>query len=226
MPLAPIENLVFQGGKYYSAEKKNFFYKTKNKINEKGGAKGALYVGVIRALENLGILKDVKRVCGSSAGAITAFLLSLGLNAKQFEEIAGVNFQDFCDYKNKPGLGKYFGKTIDKLTDLLLIPAKGFLFSGENFSNWAEMLLEYLLGNKYLTFKQLSELVLKNKLLKELIVVGYPIDKEGLEKYIDSNGSLIFSAENTPNVLIADAVKKNFFFFNFFFFFLFHFFLF
>ena len=58
-PLHPYENLVFKGG----------------------GAKGAIYPGAIRALEEAGIMPYIKRFAGASAGAVTAALLAIGLDA-------------------------------------------------------------------------------------------------------------------------------------------------
>lgn len=63
---------------------------------EGGGGKGLIYVGAIKALENLGILRfqndkldplgQIKGVAGASAGAITATLLSIGYNSTQIQD--------------------------------------------------------------------------------------------------------------------------------------------
>merc|ERR1739848_919453 len=57
----PYESLVFKGG----------------------GAKGAIYPGAIRALEDVGVMPYIKRFAGASAGAVTAALLACGLSADQ-----------------------------------------------------------------------------------------------------------------------------------------------
>lgn len=61
----PIENLVFEGG----------------------GVKGIAYAGTVQALEEHNILSQVKRVAGSSAGGITAMLLSLGFQTDEIKTI-------------------------------------------------------------------------------------------------------------------------------------------
>ncbi len=59
-----------------------------------GGAKGSIYPGAIRALEDVGIMPYVKRFAGASAGAITATLLAVGLSAKQlFRELSNADIQ-------------------------------------------------------------------------------------------------------------------------------------
>ena len=57
-----------------------------------GGAKGAIYPGAIKALEDAGVMPYVKRFAGASAGAVTAALLAAGLSAEQiYIELGSVN---------------------------------------------------------------------------------------------------------------------------------------
>ena len=58
IPIYPFKNLVFRGG----------------------GMKGTAYTGALEILEQKGLLKQVERVAGSSAGAITATLISFNLD--------------------------------------------------------------------------------------------------------------------------------------------------
>ena len=62
-------------------------YAFKNLIFEGGGVKGIAYVGAIRELENRQIMKNIKRVGGTSAGAINAVLLTLGYTLKDTQKI-------------------------------------------------------------------------------------------------------------------------------------------
>jgi len=78
----PPENLVFSGG----------------------GPRGLAYVGALAALENVNdtnLINGVKRVCGTSAGAITAALLACGFNSEKlsaFSEKTPLNsLLDFDD---------------------------------------------------------------------------------------------------------------------------------
>jgi NTE family protein len=63
--ITPLENLAFKGG----------------------GPKGIAYVGVIEELERRGKMGEVKRVSGTSAGAITATLIGFGYDGKGTKKI-------------------------------------------------------------------------------------------------------------------------------------------
>ena len=66
-PDHPLECLVFKGG----------------------GAKGSIYPGAVRALEEAGVMPYIKRFAGASAGSIVAALLAVGLSADQlFHELS------------------------------------------------------------------------------------------------------------------------------------------
>lgn len=99
------------------------FTKTENLVFEGGGGKGVVYLGVVKALECMGLLplridsnlvsrdhlpyaavaenraNQVQRIAGSSAGAITAFMLSMGCTASQItnELVDAEQFLEFFD---------------------------------------------------------------------------------------------------------------------------------
>lgn len=54
-------------------------YPFRNLVFEGGGVKGSAYIGAIRALNEEGILPEIQRFGGTSAGAITALLLGLSI---------------------------------------------------------------------------------------------------------------------------------------------------
>ncbi|NGX32002.1 MAG: hypothetical protein K1060chlam4_00040 [Candidatus Anoxychlamydiales bacterium] len=70
-----------------------------NLVFQGGGAKGILYVGVLRALENMHARKELKRVAGTSAGAITATLVALGFSSSKIrEKLQNLDLKVFLDY--------------------------------------------------------------------------------------------------------------------------------
>ncbi|MET1113509.1 MAG: patatin-like phospholipase family protein, partial [Comamonas sp.] len=77
-PAPAIENLVLSGG----------------------GAKGMANAPALRALENLGLLEQVKKVVGSSVGAMTAVLLACGMSAKRFQRL--LNGSDMLSMLRSP----------------------------------------------------------------------------------------------------------------------------
>src|SRR5438552_8502231 len=71
---------------------------------EGGGGKGFAYLGAIDMLEKIkgkdgrSIMERVKGFAGASAGAITAFLLSIGYDYKSLSEfLKNTNFDSFYD---------------------------------------------------------------------------------------------------------------------------------
>ena len=73
-------------------------YHFRNLVFEGGGVKGIAYVGALEVLDKEGILKDIKRVAGTSAGALVAVLIGLGYSAKELKDILwSINFQNFLD---------------------------------------------------------------------------------------------------------------------------------
>lgn len=65
---------------------------------EGGGGKGFAYLGAVQVLEDLKIMSQIKGVSGTSAGAITALMLSIGMTAKDVEnELLHTDFNTFFD---------------------------------------------------------------------------------------------------------------------------------
>ena len=73
-------------------------YPFRNLIFEGGGVKGIAYVGALQELEKHKILKNIKRVGGTSAGAINAVLLALDYSLEDTRKILSeLNFNNFMD---------------------------------------------------------------------------------------------------------------------------------
>lgn len=112
----PIENLVFEGG----------------------GPKGLVYVGAIEVLEKRGILKNIKNVGGSSAGAMTALSLGLGYSAEKIKSIVyNAQIADFTDVtdENSPSV---LSKVKSGLSNLLFgdrEKGRG-IFLGNKLQEW------------------------------------------------------------------------------------------
>lgn len=142
-----------------------------------GAIRGAAHVGVLKALDELGVVPDV--FAGSSVGSIVAALCAVGYDYKELEEIfLSVNFELFRDIS--------FG-----------FAQKFALSKGEVFLNWFRELIEkkvykdqYVEGNNPpVKFKDID---------KELVVITTNM------KDFTCNE---FSSYVTPDFEIAMAVR-------------------
>ena len=73
-----------------------------------GGIRGIAYAGALQVLEEKGIAQGIEKVAGTSVGAITGALFSMGYTAKEIADI--MNGQDIAAFNDGEG---YFigGKT-------------------------------------------------------------------------------------------------------------------
>jgi predicted acylesterase/phospholipase RssA len=160
-----------------------------------GGVLGTAYVGALQALEEYklaGSLKPtngspivygkVKRVAGTSAGAICAALVALGNNAKEIDGIMdSMKFTDLVD--------------VDKD-----FPANGGLCLGISFLNWMEAQVKAIMKKDHATFIDLFDLARENPLYKDLHVFSHQVA---------SGRTFEFSAQSTPHVPISQAVRAS-----------------
>ena len=82
-------------------------YPFRNLVFEGGGVKGIAYAGAMKVLEKEGILENIRRASGTSAGSINAVLFAAGFNST--ETLKVLNQLDFNAFwtkrrRNHPGL--------------------------------------------------------------------------------------------------------------------------
>jgi NTE family protein len=158
----PITNLVFEGA----------------------GIRGIAYCGAISQLEKKGMMRSIKRVGGTSAGAITALALSIGYTGKELEEItASTNYKKFNDGRFTVAGGinrvnKYFG-----------------WYRSREFDEWLGKFIGKKTGNANITFEELHA---RNNQYLDLYVTGTSLN---LQK------TIVFSHEHYPKMKIRDAVR-------------------
>lgn len=153
-----------------------------NLVFEGGGIRGIAYAGVLKELESSGIIKDIEKVGGTSAGAITALMISLGYSSNEiYEIISETKFQKFND-----GEFIFFG-------GLSRLSENYGWYKGNKFTHWLEKIIEAKTGDAEITLKELQE-----KKFKQLYVTGTCLNKQKL---------LVFSAETYPQMKVKDAVR-------------------
>src|SRR5688572_31966980 len=138
----------------------------RNLVMEGGGVRGIAYGGALTELQKQGVLSEIKRVGGTSAGSIQAMLLALAYTPEEITQITyQTNINHFAD-------GRFifiggFSRMVNQF---------GW-YRGEKFSKWLGKRIEQKTGNANLTFFQLHELAL-NSGFRDLYVTGTDLSKQ------------------------------------------------
>jgi predicted acylesterase/phospholipase RssA len=117
----------------------------KNLVFSGGGMKGISYIGVMRALEEFGILKDIECFSGASVGGIFAALCSLGYR-----------YSELYDFV------KNFEYDLVSDIQLLGILSNYGLETGIKIERFIQILIKRKTGKMELTFKEHKEKTGKN----------------------------------------------------------------
>ena len=158
-------------------------YHFKNLVFEGGGVKGIAYVGALEVLDKEGILKNIKRVAGTSAGAMVAVLIGLGYTANELKDILwNLNFTEFLDDS--------FGKIRDTER---LIKEYGW-YRGDFFRNLMANYIKDKTGNGEATFRDLYD---AHK-YRDIYLIGADLS---------TGFSKVFCYKHTPDVKVADAAR-------------------
>ena len=161
-------------------------YNFRNLIFEGGGVKGIAYLGAMDVLDKKGILEQVERVGGTSAGAINAILVGLGFTPEETRDILwSLDFNRFMD--DDWGIVRDTERLIEQY---------GW-YKGDFFRNWVGNLIREKTGNSESTFADIEALKEKKK-FRSLYFMG---------TNLSTRFSEVFSAEHTPRVCVADAVR-------------------
>jgi NTE family protein len=159
----------------------------KNLVLEGGGIRGMAYAGVFTVLEQKGILQQIEKVGGSSAGAIAGMMVSIGYTATEIDSI----MMEFPVEKLNDGKGGLIGK--------YKRVKHGFgIYKGEAFEKWLQQIIAFKTGDPFLSFEQLHQLHLNNKNFRDFYCTGTNVSKQQLE---------VFSFENSPRMPVELAVR-------------------
>lgn len=154
----------------------------RNLVFEGGGVKGIAYLGAMSALKKRGILSRIRRVGGTSAGAINATLFALGFPmTEQRRILKNLDFKSLMDDD--------FGV----VRDVKRLLSEFGWYKGDFFHEWISALVEKKLGSATATFQNL-----RDNGNTALYVFG---------TNLSTGFGEVFSHEHTPTTRIADAVR-------------------
>ncbi|MCZ8348136.1 MAG: patatin-like phospholipase family protein [Leptospiraceae bacterium] len=159
-------------------------YDFKNLVFQGGGVLGIAYSGAIQVLEEQEILKNVRAVAGTSAGAISALALALRYNAQQIQEIlVSTNFEEFLAEPRPLEFTKMYG-----------------WFRTEPVLNWLKALIKKCGMNFHPEMDWTGEetfLQLHERGARDLLV--YATD-------LNTKKAVEFQYKTTPNTMVAEAI--------------------
>jgi len=156
----------------------------RNVVFEGAGIRGLAYAGVIDELEKHGLVQRLEKVGGTSAGAITALMVSLGYSAEEMRAIiSDTKFQKFND-------GRFIF-----IGGLVRLTRNFGWYRSKKFAGWLEDIIQYKTGNGNITFRELQAMG-----FKELYVTATCLNKQKL---------YVFSNETYPGMRVKDAVRAS-----------------
>lgn len=156
--------------------------KIENIVFEGAGIRGIGYAGAVAALQEQQLLAGIQRVGGTSAGAITALMLSIGYTSDEIATIISkTDFKNFNDGRyffigGIHRLRRYFG-----------------WYQSAAFERWLDKIIKAKTGNASITFAEL-----KQRGFKDLYVTGTNLTEQKL---------MLFSHEHSPQMKVKDAVR-------------------
>ena len=160
----------------------------RNLVMEGGGIRGIAYGGALLELEQRGLLQGLRRVGGTSAGAIQAALLAVGYAAPEI--VAVVNATPV--QRLNDGRFIFFGGTHR------LVKQYGW-YRGDEFSRYLGELVGRKTQRPNLTLGELHALAQQEPgRFRDLYTVGTNLTTQRPQ---------VFSYETTPTMRVADAVR-------------------
>lgn len=161
-------------------------YNFKNLVFEGGGVLGIAYVGAMEILNTKGILKNIERVGGTSAGAIYAVVTGLNYSMEETNKILwSMNFSKFMD------------DSLGVIRDTNRLLTQYGWYKGDYFLNWIKNLIKQKTGNADITFSQFEKMK-QSKGFRSIYLIGCNLS---------TGFSEVFSAETTPDMPIAEATR-------------------
>lgn len=151
-------------------------------VFEGGGVKGIAYIGALKYLSEVNVLKNIQNFAGTSSGSQIATLLAIGYKIDELEEILlNTPFEDFLDYDYCSWL------------PFCCCICRYGLYNGTYLKNYLDKLIQNKLGKKNATFQDLW-----NKKNTHLKITGTCLEKKKI---------FIFDYINSPNMEISLAIQ-------------------
>ena len=144
-----------------------------------GGTKGLSFIGVIKYLEELGILNNIKKYVASSIGSVIATFLYLDYKPTEMYELL-----------NKLDLNKLQDINLDSIFNF----SNSFgIDNGNNFIKLIKIIIKKKTDDENITLKELYDLK-----QKEIIITGTCLNNSNIQ---------YFDHINTPDIKLYEAIR-------------------
>ena len=167
----------------------------RNLVFKGGGVRGIAYMGSVEVLEELNVLSNIERVAGTSSGAIVATLVSFRKGTKETMDLFNTLDMQKIPQRAVNGNSRniIFLKNSENYKRLF---EKFGWYSSEYFHDWLKSIIaDQCRGNPGATFGDFQKL-------------GYR-DLHIITSNISRHRAEVFSAVNSPDVAVADAVRMS-----------------
>ncbi len=156
---------------------------------EGGGIRGIAYAGAFEELERQHITDSIRKVAGTSVGAVAGSLLCAGYSAVEIKDLMNsLRVQTFND-----GRWSLFGG------QQRMRRQYGW-YRGDALEGWMEDALQAKTGISHITFLQLHELAQKDRRYKDPYITASNLSRQSLT---------IFSWQSFPQMEVAMAVRAS-----------------
>lgn len=191
----------YSGSTIEPLDKTLFAATPENLVFSGGGIKGLAYLGAIKALEERNLSAGIKGYAGASAGAITAALLAIGMDADELKRhMMAVDYSIFLKKSNvniealADNPRRLLDPRIGGVVALDEVMHKG-LCDGSLFTKWLTRLFVTKGFSKTTTYKELYEA--KGTQLKVVLC------------NVNYGKTVIASYENTPKMPVIASVRAS-----------------
>ena len=167
----------------------------RNLVFKGGGVRGIAYLGALDVLDEYRIVDNIERVAGTSAGAITAAILSMQLSVADSKDLFNTLDLDKIPQRSTKPPRRFLPGFPDEENYLRFLNKYGW-YSSNYFYQWLqEIIADQCEGNGRATFVEFRE-----RDFRDLHIVATNISRQRAE---------VFSADTTPEVAVADAVRMS-----------------
>lgn len=150
-------------------------------VFEGGGVLGIAHVGALKRLYELDVLKNIKRVAGSSVGGIIASMIAMKCS-----------YQDIENYLYHLDFSKLKSNSNGCFRNIFRILFNYGYYKGDMILDWIGKIIEEQIGNKNATFQEIYD---KTNIL--LILTGTSLN---------SQKTIYYSYLTQPNMKLMDAI--------------------